>query len=141
MSGGGLPRRYGAARNRAVIIPPVGAWRPGGPGGGNRIVNRGSGRLPSGLGVTMDQVVGASAGGVTGLLIVAVVGLVIGAVPKALMPGPDPGGWLVTILLGIAGSWVGSLRFGALGFANVGFVGAVFGAMLLLFVYRRLKGA
>jgi uncharacterized membrane protein YeaQ/YmgE (transglycosylase-associated protein family) len=81
-------------------------------------------------------------GGVFGILIVAVVGLVIGAIAKLLMPGPDPGGWFVTILLGIAGSWVGGLVFGLLGLAGLGasLVGAVLGAMLLLFIYRLVKG-
>jgi len=81
-------------------------------------------------------------GGVVGLLTVALVGLVIGVVAKLLMPGADPGGWFVTILLGIAGSWVGSFIFNALGIGGgglVGFIGAVLGAMLLLGVYRLLK--
>jgi len=68
-------------------------------------------------------------------------GLVIGAIAKLLMPGKDPGGWFVTILLGIAGSWVGSWVFGALGLGGtvLGLVGAVIGAMLLLAAYRLLK--
>jgi uncharacterized membrane protein YeaQ/YmgE (transglycosylase-associated protein family) len=70
------------------------------------------------------------------------VGLVIGAVAKLLMPGPDPGGWIVTILLGIAGSWVGGWVFGLLGMGGLGggLIGAVLGAMLLLLVYRLVKG-
>lgn len=81
-------------------------------------------------------------GGVIGILIVAVVGLIVGAIAKLLMPGPDPGGWFVTILLGIAGSWVGGYVFGLLGLAGLGasLVGAVLGAMLLLFIYRLIKG-
>jgi uncharacterized membrane protein YeaQ/YmgE (transglycosylase-associated protein family) len=73
-----------------------------------------------------------------GLLITLVLGLVIGAVAKLLMPGNDPGGWIITILLGIAGSWVGSFVFSKLGMAGLGasLVGAILGAMLLLFVYR-----
>lgn len=51
----------------------------------------------------------AGLGGLMGLLILAIVGLVIGAVATAVTPGPDPGGWFATILLGIAGSWVGGL--------------------------------
>lgn len=90
----------------------------------------------------METAVGATMGGVIGILIVAVVGLVIGALAKLLMPGPDPGGWFVTILLGIAGSWVGGFVFGMLGLAGLGasLVGAVLGAMLLLFIYRLVKG-
>jgi uncharacterized membrane protein YeaQ/YmgE (transglycosylase-associated protein family) len=86
----------------------------------------------------MEQTVGFAAGGIIGLLIVAVIGLVVGAVAKLLMPGPDPGGWVVTILLGIAGSWVGQFLFGALGLGSVGIVGAIIGAMILLFIYRLL---
>jgi len=85
---------------------------------------------------------GAAVGGVIGLLIVAVIGLVIGAVAKMLMPGPDPGGWFVTILLGIAGSWVGNFLFGLVGLHGMilELVGAVLGAMLLLWIYRMVKG-
>jgi uncharacterized membrane protein YeaQ/YmgE (transglycosylase-associated protein family) len=89
----------------------------------------------------MDAMTAAAAGGLIGSLMVAVVGLVIGAIAKLLMPGPDPGGWFVTILLGIAGSWIGSIVLGAVGLGGLGgsLVGAVLGAMLLLFVYRLIK--
>jgi uncharacterized membrane protein YeaQ/YmgE (transglycosylase-associated protein family) len=84
--------------------------------------------------------VGSAVGGVVGLLIVAVIGLAIGAVAKLLMPGKDPGGWFVTMLLGIAGSWVGALIANALGISGgIGLVAAVLGAMLLLLIYRLLK--
>jgi uncharacterized membrane protein YeaQ/YmgE (transglycosylase-associated protein family) len=82
---------------------------------------------------------GAAVGGVIGLLIAGIIGLVIGAVAKLLMPGPDPGGWFVTMLLGIAGSWVGGLIFGALGLGGIGIIGSIGGAMLLLVAYRVLK--
>ncbi|MCU0812726.1 MAG: GlsB/YeaQ/YmgE family stress response membrane protein [Thiobacillaceae bacterium] len=90
----------------------------------------------------MSAMTGAAIGGVIGLLIVALIGLVIGAVAKMLMPGPDPGGWFVTILLGIAGSWVGNFLFGLVGLHGVvlELVGAVLGAMLLLWIYRMVKG-
>lgn len=90
----------------------------------------------------MSAMTGAAVGGVIGLLIVALIGLVIGAVAKMLMPGPDPGGWFVTILLGIAGSWVGNFLFGLVGLHGVvlELVGAVLGAMLLLWIYRMVKG-
>lgn len=89
----------------------------------------------------MENAAGAAMGGVFGLLIAAVIGLVVGAVAKLLMPGPDPGGWFVTILLGIAGSWVGGFLASLLGLSGAapGFVGAVLGAMLLLVVYRLVK--
>lgn len=69
-----------------------------------------------------------------------IVGLIIGAIAKFLMPGNDPGGWIVTILLGIAGSFVGNFIAGALGMASpVGWIGSILGAMLLLFVYRLIR--
>jgi uncharacterized membrane protein YeaQ/YmgE (transglycosylase-associated protein family) len=76
------------------------------------------------------------------LLVWALLGLAIGAVAKFLMPGPDGGGWLTTLLLGIAGAIVGgwiaaAIGLGSLtGFHPVGLVIAVLGAMLLLAVYR-----
>ncbi|HUU34730.1 MAG TPA: GlsB/YeaQ/YmgE family stress response membrane protein [Vicinamibacterales bacterium] len=87
----------------------------------------------------MDQSVGMVTGGVIGLVLVAIVGLAIGAVAKLLMPGRDPGGWFVTMTLGIAGSWVGQMLFGSMGLGNIGIVGAIIGAMLLLGGYRLLK--
>lgn len=87
------------------------------------------------------NLIGGAVGGVIGLLMVAVVGLVIGAVAKLLMPGKDPGGWLVTILFGIAGSWVGSFLMALFGLSGVvpALAGSVVGAMILLGVYRLLK--
>jgi uncharacterized membrane protein YeaQ/YmgE (transglycosylase-associated protein family) len=89
----------------------------------------------------MEQTFGAVVGGTIGLLIVAALGLVIGVVAKLLMPGKDPGGWFITILLGIAGSWVGGFIATALGIsAKVPvFIAAVLGAMLLLLIYRMVK--
>lgn len=86
----------------------------------------------------MEQEVGYAVGGLMGLLIAALVGLVVGAAAKLLMPGADPGGWVATILLGIAGSWVGGWLIGILGMAGTVpyLLGAVAGAMLLLFGYR-----
>lgn len=89
----------------------------------------------------MDPSSGAAVGGVIGLLLAALVGLVIGVIAKLLMPGKDPGGWFVTILLGIAGSWVGGFLVSMLGIAGAvpGLLAAVIGAVLLLAVYRLLK--
>ena len=84
---------------------------------------------------------GAATGGVIGLLLVLLLGLVVGAVAKLLMPGRDPGGWLVTMLLGIAGAWVGSFVMGLLGMSGLlpALLSAVGGAVLLLAVYRMFK--
>jgi len=76
------------------------------------------------------------------IIVTLVVGLIVGAIAKFLMPGNDPGGWIMTIVLGIAGSFVGNFIAGALGMAApVGWIGSILGAMLLLFVYRMVKKA
>jgi uncharacterized membrane protein YeaQ/YmgE (transglycosylase-associated protein family) len=70
-------------------------------------------------------------------------GLLVGAIAKFLMPGNDPGGWIVTILLGIAGSFVGGFLAQSLLGKNeqtAGWIGSIIGAMLLLFVYRLIVG-
>ena len=70
-------------------------------------------------------------------------GLVVGAIAKFLMPGRDPGGWIVTILLGIAGSFVGGfLATTIMGRDQTaaGWIGSIIGAMVLLFVYRLIVG-
>jgi len=67
-------------------------------------------------------------------------GLIVGIVAKLLMPGHDPGGFIVTILLGIAGAWVGGQLGQWLGWYEpghpAGFMMAVIGAIVLLVVYR-----
>lgn len=75
-----------------------------------------------------------------GLLYTIVIGFVIGVVAKFLMPGKDPGGFIITTVLGIAGSWVGGWISGLLGgTGSVGFIGSVLGAMLLLWLYRAMN--
>ncbi|HWO73041.1 MAG TPA: GlsB/YeaQ/YmgE family stress response membrane protein [Dehalococcoidia bacterium] len=76
-----------------------------------------------------------------------VVGLIAGAIAKLLMPGDDPGGIILTILLGIAGAIVGGFIAVALNISNgvddfdIGtIVLAVLGAMLILFGYRLVAG-
>lgn len=68
------------------------------------------------------------------------IGLAVGAVAKFFMPGRDPGGIIVTILLGIGGAIVANWAGGALGVYTsgepVGFLAAVLGAMAILFVFR-----
>jgi uncharacterized membrane protein YeaQ/YmgE (transglycosylase-associated protein family) len=70
------------------------------------------------------------------------VGMVIGAVAKMLMPGRDPGGLIVTILLGIAGSVVAGILGRSVGWyaegQPAGIVASVIGAVLILVVYRSL---
>lgn len=70
-------------------------------------------------------------------------GLIVGAIAKLLMPGNDPGGWIVTILLGIAGSFVGGFLGQTLmgrGDQTAGWIGSVIGAIVLLFIYRLVVG-
>ena len=71
-----------------------------------------------------------------------IVGLVIGAIAKLLMPGKDPGGCIITILLGLAGSFIAGYLGQALGLYRAdepaGWIGSVVGAMLLLFIYRMI---
>lgn len=80
-----------------------------------------------------------------GILSWIVLGLVTGAVAKWIMPGEDPGGFVVTTLLGIGGALLGGfiatrLGFGAVrGFSLVSLGVAVGGAVLLLAAYRLLK--
>lgn len=77
-----------------------------------------------------------------GILAWIVFGLLAGIVAKVIMPGKDPGGWIITILIGIAGAvvggWIGTqLGFGSVsGFNLKSFGIAVGGALLLLFAYR-----
>lgn len=74
------------------------------------------------------------------LIYVIIIGFIIGLIAKALMPGKDPGGFIMTTLLGIGGSWVGSFLFGLLGMnPNVGLIGSVVGALVILWAYRMLR--
>ena len=76
------------------------------------------------------------------ILWILLIGLVVGAIAKLLMPGKDPGGCIVTILLGIAGAVVASYLGQAVGWYRsgepAGFIGSVVGAILLLLLYRLL---
>jgi uncharacterized membrane protein YeaQ/YmgE (transglycosylase-associated protein family) len=76
------------------------------------------------------------------LIWTVVIGFVAGLVAKFLMPGRDPGGFIVTILLGIAGAFVATFLGQALGWyrpgEGAGFIGAVVGAILILIAYRMI---
>jgi uncharacterized membrane protein YeaQ/YmgE (transglycosylase-associated protein family) len=76
-------------------------------------------------------------GAIIGTLII---GLIIGVVAKLLMPGRDPGGCIITMLLGVAGSFVASYLGEKMGWYEhgqaAGFIASVVGAMLLLLLYR-----
>ena len=81
-----------------------------------------------------------------GILAWIVFGLIAGAIAKWIMPGNDPGGWIITILLGIGGAvvggFLGSLLLGldVTGFNISSFLVAILGAILLLFIYRQVAG-
>jgi uncharacterized membrane protein YeaQ/YmgE (transglycosylase-associated protein family) len=72
-----------------------------------------------------------------------ILGLLAGVIAKAIMPGRDPGGIIVTILLGLAGSLIGYWIFRAIGIGDDdkfdlgGLVGAIIGTLILLWLYRR----
>jgi uncharacterized membrane protein YeaQ/YmgE (transglycosylase-associated protein family) len=89
----------------------------------------------------MEQTFGAALGGVIGIVLVSLTGLVIGVIAKLLMPGKDPGGWFVTILIGLAGSWVGGFLLSMTGLAGTvpALIAAVIGAVVLLALYRLIK--
>jgi uncharacterized membrane protein YeaQ/YmgE (transglycosylase-associated protein family) len=70
-------------------------------------------------------------------------GFIVGVIAKLLMPGKDPGGLIVTVLLGIAGALVAGFLgrvFGLYGPADAaGYLMSIGGAILLLFIYRKIK--
>jgi uncharacterized membrane protein YeaQ/YmgE (transglycosylase-associated protein family) len=76
------------------------------------------------------------------ILSTILVGLIVGAIAKLLMPGKDPGGFIITILLGIAGAFIATYLGQALGWYKVGqpagWIMSVVGAMILLLLYRFL---
>ncbi|HZW39725.1 MAG: GlsB/YeaQ/YmgE family stress response membrane protein [Syntrophothermus sp.] len=73
-----------------------------------------------------------------------IVGLIVGALAKFIMPGKDPGGIIITIIIGIAGSMLGTFLGKALGIYHegeaAGFIGALIGAIILLWIYRLIVG-
>jgi uncharacterized membrane protein YeaQ/YmgE (transglycosylase-associated protein family) len=82
---------------------------------------------------------------VMGILSWIIFGLIAGVIAKLIMPGEDPGGFIITILLGIAGALVGGFIASALGFGPVtgfdlgSFAIAILGAILLLWIYRVIR--
>ena len=71
------------------------------------------------------------------ILFLAFWGLIVGALARLALPGPDPMGILATIGLGLAGSFVGGIVAWALGGHAAGLIFSVLGAMLLLYLHRR----
>ena len=79
----------------------------------------------------------------TALLASIFVGLIVGLVARALKPGDDKLGWIMTILLGVAGSFAASYLGAAMGWyapgEPAGWIASVVGAMVLLFIYGMFK--
>ena len=78
------------------------------------------------------------------ILWMLIVGLVVGALAKLFMPGRDPGGIVITCLVGIAGALIAGLVGRSLGWYRIdegpGIIASILGAMVLLFVYRVAVG-
>ncbi|MBL7683209.1 MAG: GlsB/YeaQ/YmgE family stress response membrane protein [Flavipsychrobacter sp.] len=81
-----------------------------------------------------------------GIISWALFGLIAGAIAKALRKGDDPGGWIITIVIGILGAVIGGWIGTALGWGDVSgfnfrsFTLAVIGALLLLFFVGKMRG-
>jgi uncharacterized membrane protein YeaQ/YmgE (transglycosylase-associated protein family) len=80
-----------------------------------------------------------------GIIVFLIVGLIAGFIARALVPGPDPMGWLGTMILGIVGSFVGgtlaALVFGGtLDLTASGLVGSIIGAIIVLVIWRAMGG-
>jgi uncharacterized membrane protein YeaQ/YmgE (transglycosylase-associated protein family) len=77
-----------------------------------------------------------------GLITTLVIGLIVGAIAKLIVPGRDPGGWIITILLGIAGAvvgtWLGRMLGIYSGGQSAGWIASIAGAVLLLLLYRAI---
>jgi uncharacterized membrane protein YeaQ/YmgE (transglycosylase-associated protein family) len=82
---------------------------------------------------------------VLSLLWEMIIGLIVGVVAKFLMPGKDPGGIWITMIIGIAGSILATYLGQAIGWyqagQGAGFIMSVVGAILLLLIYRVIRGA
>lgn len=74
----------------------------------------------------------------------AIIGLIVGALAKLIMPGKDPGGIFITMLLGVAGSLLAGWLGQAMGWyqpgQSAGFLMSLVGALILLAIYRVFKG-
>ncbi len=78
------------------------------------------------------------------ILYTILIGLVVGIIAKFFMPGKDPGGFIITVLIGIGGAilakFIGqTLNWYAAG-QSVGLIASIFGAIILLFIYRMIAG-
>jgi uncharacterized membrane protein YeaQ/YmgE (transglycosylase-associated protein family) len=78
------------------------------------------------------------------ILITLIVGLVVGALAKLIMPGKDPGGIIITALLGVAGAFIAGALGHSLGWYEIGegpgLIASIVGAVILLAIYRAVAG-
>jgi uncharacterized membrane protein YeaQ/YmgE (transglycosylase-associated protein family) len=84
-------------------------------------------------------------GEIMGILITLLIGLVVGALAKLVMPGKDPGGIIVTMLLGVAGAFVAGMLGRAFGWYRTpgdapGIIASIIGAVVILGIYRLVAG-
>src|SRR5262245_63513247 len=90
-----------------------------------------------------DAAIAARGGSMMHLLGQALFGLVVGALAKLIMPGQDPGGIIITMLLGVVGSmlgtFIGRALWGGADF-SAGWITSILGAIILLAIYRAVKG-
>ena len=80
-----------------------------------------------------------------GILWTLIIGLVVGAIAKLIMPGRDPGGIIVTMLIGVAGAMLAGFLGRAMGWysdpgTGPGIIASIIGALILLFLYRLFTG-
>lgn len=82
-------------------------------------------------------------GGSYGIIMTFIIGLIVGIVAKFLMPGKDPGGFIITAILGIVGSFLATFLGKSIGWyqpgQTAGFIGSVIGAIILLLIYRMIR--
>lgn len=78
------------------------------------------------------------------ILFTLIVGLVVGALAKLIMPGRDPGGFIITALLGVAGAFIAGALGHSLGWYAIGegpgLIASIIGAVILLAIYRAVIG-
>ena len=78
-------------------------------------------------------------GGTNGIFMTIILGLLVGFIAKILKPGKDPGGFIITILIGIAGSFIATFLGRSMGWyagnQTAGIIGSVVGAIILLILY------
>ncbi|HEY0233078.1 MAG TPA: GlsB/YeaQ/YmgE family stress response membrane protein [Dokdonella sp.] len=82
-------------------------------------------------------------GGSHGIIMTFIIGLIVGIVAKFLMPGKDPGGFIITAIIGIVGSFLATWLGQAVGWYHAGqtagFIGSVIGAIILLLIYHLIR--